>query len=72
MAFFEIFEIILPLRYTTYCVYSYSNTEYRDFQQEDTLSFLNSVLNGIHALFEKTELGEKMGKSCRYMKMNQS
>lgn len=40
-----------------------TNTEYRDFQQEDTLSFLNSVLNGIHALFKKTELDEKIGDS---------
>lgn len=61
------FKIILSLKCTTYCVYLYSNNEYRDFQQEDTLSFLNSVLNGIHALFKKTELDEKIGKSCRYM-----
>lgn len=40
------------------------NTEYRDFQQEDTLSFLNSVLNGIDALFEKTKLDEKIGDPC--------
>lgn len=60
------FLIILSLRCTTYCVYIYSNTEYRDFQQEDTLSFLNSVLNGINALFKK-KLDGKIGKSCIYM-----
>lgn len=43
-----------------------TNNEYRDFQQEDTLSFLNSVLNGIHALFKKTELDEKIGDSCEH------
>lgn len=58
--------------YNIHYVYFYSNTEYRDFQQEDTLSFLNSVLNGIDALFEKTKLDEKIGKSCIYMWMNQN
>lgn len=40
-----------------------TNSEYRDFQQEDTLSFLNSVLNGIQASFKRLELDKQIGDS---------
>nr|XP_034335258.1 uncharacterized protein LOC105343809 isoform X4 [Crassostrea gigas] len=40
-----------------------TNTEYRDFQQEDTLSFLNSVLNGIQASLKRLKLDKQIGDS---------
>lgn len=40
-----------------------TNTEYRDFQQEDTLSFLNSVLNGIQASLKRLKSDKQIGDS---------
>lgn len=45
----------------------YSNTEYRDFQQEDTLSFLNSVLNGIQASLKRLKLDKQIGNLRMYV-----
>lgn len=60
-------NVFLIDMYNIHYVYFYSNTEYRDFQQEDTLSFLNSVLNGIQTSLKRLKLDKQIGNLRMYV-----